>query len=209
VKGHDLRALAEALARIASAARRLPDHAFVELRPESYGLLGGALFAALAGAPFGIVTLHAARFVELRASAIVLGVSVGVALAVFALLRSSLRRTRPSTTSHRRAFDIGLASALLVGTLLILAMPRANAWLDRSRAVERAAIIEGFSRNKAGGIASVCVVAASGTRECIVFKPMVDDAFQLNDVESPVAIAQRRGALGLPWIERVRHSADR
>lgn len=203
VSESEMPAVIEAVATVAEAARALPPDAARELR-ETGSFFGGALaFTAVLGAIIGVPGLTAARLSGFG-SAIVVGLSAALAVVAFALARAMLRRLGASTTTrHRRVLPIALPVAFAVGVGLLLAIPLANRWLDSSEGSERFETIADLRRSKSGAIGMVCV-ERDGGRDCLVVLPPGDDAFQPSDRGGRVAILERPGALGLPWVARLR-----
>lgn len=195
--------LIAAAAAIAEASRALPPGAVLELHGGG-GALAVALIALAIGAIFASVTFDVARLMP-PGAALVVACAALAAGAVFAVARAAARRLGPRrTTSHQIAFERALMAAVAAGVAILHLVPLANRALDDETAAQREATVSALRRTRAGFVGAVCLQSESLPATCLGLRPLRDDAFEMREVGAPVVIHERRGALRLPWIERIR-----
>jgi len=195
--------LIAAAAAIAGASRALPQSAVVELHGGGRALVVALIVLAL-GPIFASVTFDVARLMP-PGTALVVACAALASGAVFVVARAAARRLGASrTTSHQIAFERALLAAVALGVAILHLVPIANRALDGEAAAQREATVSALRRTRAGFVGAVCLQSESLPGTCLGLRPPGDDAFEMREVGAPVVIHERRGALRLPWIERIR-----
>jgi hypothetical protein len=137
-------------------------------------------------------------------------IAMTTALAWLILVRLARRLVPASATLPRaqRAFRVATVTAVALYGIYATVLSF-NGSFDRSIAVEHRRELVSVTTIKAL-VSWLDLRAADGTLERVTLLPGKDGVWAgYVDPGQPIVVSVRRGAFGIPWIERVAHDADR